>query len=233
MAGYDLKDPNEIEEYIKNLHIEYQFGCLSEKKPEVCHLLGDYKEAIIQHYKDAINVYKKNCDQYNYGRSCTKYGDYRVKGKHCEKDLTEAFKYLQKGCENGDANGCLRAGVLAVSEEKPEPDRKSQVLLGLKLLKKACDSKEEKACFYLSGIYLSGIEEIVEKNLKEAYVLSLKSCELGNPFACSNVSVMHKKGDGVQQNQELAQSFRKRADELFKDMKDFKQQIKFHQGINP
>ena len=34
MAGYNFKDEKEVQEYLKNLHIEYQFGCLSEKKPE-------------------------------------------------------------------------------------------------------------------------------------------------------------------------------------------------------
>lgn len=34
MAKYDLKNSEEVQEYLKNLHIEYQFGCLNEKKPE-------------------------------------------------------------------------------------------------------------------------------------------------------------------------------------------------------
>lgn len=32
--GYNLKDEEEVKEYLKNLHIEYQFGCHSEKRPE-------------------------------------------------------------------------------------------------------------------------------------------------------------------------------------------------------
>lgn len=44
MAGYDLKNGDEVEEYLKNLLIEYQFGCLSEKKPEgkVARIVIDY-----------------------------------------------------------------------------------------------------------------------------------------------------------------------------------------------
>lgn len=34
MAGYNLKDVDEVKEYLKNLHIEYQFGCLNEKRPD-------------------------------------------------------------------------------------------------------------------------------------------------------------------------------------------------------
>lgn len=233
MAAYDFKKKEEVEEYLKNLYIEYQFGCLSEKKPEVCHLLGDYYEAIKQNPKEALNLYKKNCDERGYGKSCTKYGDYRVMGTECEKDPQEAFKYMQKGCDKDDARGCLHAGALAISQEKLEPVRGTQILLGMKLLKKACDLNQEKACFFLSGIYLSGIEGYVEKNLKEAYKLSLKCCELNNPYACANLSIMHRKGDGVQQSAELAETFRTRANEILRDLKENKRQLKFHQGIDP
>ncbi|XP_016920806.1 cytochrome c oxidase assembly factor 7 homolog [Apis cerana] len=232
MAKYDLKSSEEVQEYLKNLHIEYQFGCLNEKKPEVCHLLGDYNESIKQDSKEAIKIYKNNCDEFNYGRSCTKYGDYKVIGKECAKDPIEAFKYMQKGCDNSDPRGCLHAGALALSQTKLESSKDSQISLGIKLLRKACDANQEKACFYLSGIFLNGIEGIIEKNLKEAYVLSLKCCELNNPYACANVSLMHKKGDGVQQNAELANTFKLRAEEIMKELQQNRSSIKFHQGIN-
>lgn len=32
--AYDLRKEEDVKEYLKNLHIEYQFGCHSEKKPE-------------------------------------------------------------------------------------------------------------------------------------------------------------------------------------------------------
>lgn len=32
--AYDFKRPEDVIEYLKNLHIEYKFGCFSEKKPE-------------------------------------------------------------------------------------------------------------------------------------------------------------------------------------------------------
>lgn len=32
--AYDLKSEGEVKEYIKNLGIEYRFGCYSEKKPD-------------------------------------------------------------------------------------------------------------------------------------------------------------------------------------------------------
>lgn len=47
----------------------------------VCHLLGDYYEAVKSEMEKAATIYKTTCDQYNYGRSCTKYGDLKAIGK--------------------------------------------------------------------------------------------------------------------------------------------------------
>ncbi|CAK9811426.1 Cytochrome c oxidase assembly factor 7 homolog [Anthophora plagiata] len=233
MAGYNLKDENEIKEYLKNLHIEYMFGCKSEKNPEVCHLLGDYMEAIKQDQTEAAEIFKKNCDESNFPKSCSKYGDFRAIGKGCEKNIKEAFKYMRKACDLDDSRGCLHSGVLAMGPEELEPSKETRISMGIQYLKKACDLNQEKACFYLSGVYLKGVEGYVEKNLKEAYLLSLKSCEFGNPYACANVSLMHKKGDGVQQNTELAKSFRTKAEDLLNQIKKHQKQLKFHQGIDP
>ena len=65
---------------------------------------------------------------------------------------------MEKGCEQNDSRGCLHAGALALSKEKIDPVRGNQVMVGMKYLKKACDMGVEKACFYLSGVYLNGIE---------------------------------------------------------------------------
>ncbi|CAK9823654.1 Cytochrome c oxidase assembly factor 7 homolog [Anthophora retusa] len=233
MTGYNLKDENEVKEYLKNLHTEYLFGCKSEKNPEVCHLLGDYMESIKQDEKEATNIFKQNCDEHNFAKSCSKYGDFRAVGKGCEKNTIEAFKYMRKACDLNDSRGCLHAGVLLMGPEELEQSKEIRVPMGIQFLKKACDLNQEKGCFYLSGVYLKGIEGYVEKNFKEAYLLSLKSCEFGNPYACANVSVMHKKGDGVQQSAELAKSFRTRAEDLLKQVKKQQRQLKFHQGIDP
>ncbi|KOC65074.1 Sel1 repeat-containing protein 1 like protein [Habropoda laboriosa] len=233
MTGYNLKNDNEVKEYLKNLHTEYIFGCRSEKKPEVCHLLGDYTESITNDEKKAAIIYKENCDKRNFGKSCTKYGDFRAVGRGCKKNTVEAFKYMRKGCDLDDPRGCLHAGALAISAEEVDLSRETEISLGMHFLKKACDLNQEKGCFYLSGLYLSGIDGYVEKNLKEAYVLSLKACEFGNPYACANVSLMHKKGDGVQQNAELAKSFRTRAEDLLKEITKYKKQLKFQQGVDP
>jgi hypothetical protein len=51
----------------------------------VCHLLGDYLEAIDKNYEKAWKVYKDNCDTGNFARSCVKCGDYLAFGKGGQK----------------------------------------------------------------------------------------------------------------------------------------------------
>jgi len=155
-------------------------------------------------------------------------------GKGCKADIPTAYKYMSKGCDLNDEYGCVHAGMLGLSENKLNEDRPTQVHESIRQLKKACDMfNSEKACFYLSGIYLSGVDNIIDKNYKEAYKFSLKTCELGNPYACANLSQMHSRGEGAQKNPELAETFKKRALQLQHELKKHAPEVKFHQGIDP
>lgn len=201
----------------------------------VCHLLGDYYEAVNQELEKAATLFKTTCDKYDYGRSCAKYGGFKITGKGCKQDIPTAYKYMTKGCELNDEKGCLHAGIVATSKKDVGlKDRAAQIQAGVKQLRKACDTfNSEKACFFLSGIYLAGLEGIIDKDYKEAYKLSLKSCELRNPYACSNLAQMHARGEGAQKNPALAETFKKRASELYDEMKNLQTELKFHQGIDP
>ncbi|KAG7200739.1 hypothetical protein KM043_001288 [Ampulex compressa] len=232
--AYNLKDPEEVKEYLKNLHTEYKFGCYSEKNPEVCHLLGDFTEAIKKDFKKAAAIYKMNCDDYNYGRSCGKYGAFSVIGKGCQQDQAVAYKYMVKGCELNDPSACFHAGLMATNSKQEVTDKATAVDTGMKMLKKSCDEyKHPKACFYLSGIYLGALPNQVAKDYKEAYRLSLMCCENGNPYACANISQMHARGEGAQKNEELANTFKKRAEELYDQLKNAQATLKFQQGVDP
>lgn len=111
--AYDLKQEDDVKEYIENLGIEYRFGCFKEKKPEVCHLLGDYLEAIKKDFDKAAKVFKSNCLDYKFGKSCLKIGNYTLVGRGREKgDAGEALNYFEKGCEYNEPGACLHAGML-------------------------------------------------------------------------------------------------------------------------
>ncbi|XP_046489427.1 cytochrome c oxidase assembly factor 7 homolog [Neodiprion pinetum] len=233
MAGYNLKSPEEVKEYLKNLHIEYKFGCLSEKNPETCHLLGDYEESISKDYEKSAKIYKENCDERNFAHSCRKFGGYALIGKGLDAESpTESYKYLKKGCDVGDMMSCAHAGIVATSSFKiGEKEVPIDFPTGLDLLHKTChEHKLEKACYYLSGLYLGGVPDYLEKNMKEAYKASIKACELGNAYACANLSQMHARGDGVQKNSELAEAFKQRALSIQRALQETKH-IPFQQGM--
>lgn len=104
------------------------------------------------------------------------------------------------------------------------------------------------ACHYLSGMYLTGVPKnpkeynphnpeknakldfLIKPDLKQAFQFAIRGCELGHVYACANVSLMYKKGDGVEKN--LDES--KRYFEIAKSLQNADQttkELKFQQGL--
>lgn len=99
---------------------------------------------------------------------------------------TDALQYYTKGCELNDATSCLHAGLLHVSEQTannvPTTERKIALVndfcnfwhlvdqlngvfnyflfcvsfQGVQQLTKSCELDNANACFYLSGLHISG-----------------------------------------------------------------------------
>lgn len=104
------------------------------------------------------------------------------------------------------------------------------------------------ACHYLSGMYISGvprdptqynphkveknknIDFLIKPDMKQAFQFAKKACELGNMFACANVSMMYGKGEGVEKNEEESKKFFKLAKEL-QHAHETTKEIKFQQGL--
>ncbi|XP_055629246.1 cytochrome c oxidase assembly factor 7 homolog [Toxorhynchites rutilus septentrionalis] len=177
--SYDLKSETDVKDYLENLGIEYRFGCYSEKKPEVCHLLGDYLESIKKDFDKAAKVYRSNCDDYGYARSCLKYGNYSFLGKGRASDNgdpVKAYSYYEKGCGLNDPDACLHSGLLLVSKSVPK-ELKRDVPKAFEFLKKSCEMNNGNACFYLSGMHISGIlkDEYNVPKVKEALEQKEKS----------------------------------------------------------
>lgn len=73
---------------------------------------------------------------------------------------------------------------------------------GVELFEKACKADDQLACFYLSGLYISGLKKKngdsyeVQKDMAKAFEYATHSCRLGNMYSCANVSQMYAKGEG-------------------------------------
>lgn len=97
------------------------------------------------------------------------------------------------------------------------------------------------ACFYLSGMYMSGADStfnlsssstktaeedtkivdksktndfVLEKDMKKAFALTTKACELQNFYACANLSRMYAMGDGTEKNAEKSELYKKKCEDL-------------------
>jgi len=233
-AGVDLKDSEDVADYIENLGIEYRFGCYHERDPKACHLLGDYWESVKKDFVKALKIYTTNCDDYKHGHSCHKVAGYKYVGKVCTKNADEAYDYFKKGCDSGYASSCLSAGLL--DSAKPNKNYTRSVppnpSLALGYYKKACDEGEiAEACHRYSAMFIRGIKDVCEKNMAEAFKYSLKACELGNLGGCVNVSQMYSKGDGTDKNPVAAKEYGDIAAEMLSQLKEQQAKLKFADGV--
>ena len=110
------------------------------------------------------------------------------------------------------------------------------------------------ACFYLSGMHISGVQKkpedshppatqttpakdsdyIVHKDMKKAFEFAYKACELRNMYACANLSQMYARGDGTEKNEKEAEKYKKMAMEMQDEIKKQQQTLQFQQGLkNP
>lgn len=213
-------------------------------------MLGDYLESIKKDFEKAGKVYRTNCDDFGYAKSCLKFGHYSFLGKgktsSAEKgDPKQAFQYYTRGCELKDADCCLHSGLIMVSKTKPALFERD-VTKGMENLTKSCQMENGTACFYLSGMYISGVlknddakksanpdpsEFLVQKDMKKAFEFATRACELNNVFACANLSQMYKKGDGIEKNDIKADLFKKKALEMQEQLKKQQAELKFQQGL--
>lgn len=74
-------------------------------------------EAIQQDYDKAGKLYQVNCEEFNYGHSCYKFGNYLFAGKGSFKpDHEKAAECFDKGCDLNYPDSCFHAGLMRTSK---------------------------------------------------------------------------------------------------------------------
>lgn len=59
-------------------------------------------------------------------------------------------------------------------------NREKDYTKGLALVDKACTLNHMNACYYLSGLYISGTsDKVIDKDMKQAFKYSERACRLG------------------------------------------------------
>ena len=224
MDFYEFLKEDEAAEYVKRVGIEYRFDCYHENVIEGCHRLADFLEAFDKDYWKARLVFEKNCVENKYGRSCFKLGNYTMIGRGGDKNAQDAYKAFKLGCEYNDGASCHNAGLM---HQTKRLEGKEDFAEAAKLLEHGCDLDYVNSCQILSTMYITG-KPGLEKDMAKAFKAGLKACEGGHMYACANISQMYKRGDGVQQSDELAAKYKDRAKELYQKVTEFDQQeLKF------
>lgn len=76
----------------------------------------------------------------------------------------------------------------------------------------------------------ANLEYLIRPDMKQAFQFAKKGCELGNVYSCANVSLMYKKGDGVEKNIEESKRYFHIAQTLQKAHETAKN-VQFQQGL--
>lgn len=124
-------------------------------------------------------------------------------------------------CSAGLIEGCLNAGICLADGVGGWPQNVQE---SLKYLERVCDEKHPMGCLRLFKIYIDGQGD-VKKDGPKAFEYTKRACEYGDILGCLNASRMLRLGDGVPKDPVLSEEFRKKAEELNK-------QIESHRGSN-
>ena len=130
-----------------------------------------------------------------------------------EQDLPKALHLYESACAKGLLEACNNAGI--VWKGGTGEDGSSNHSRAASYFSQACDGNFKNGCFNLSVMYLQG-SEAVPKNLPKALFYSMKSCDLGHPYACANAARMYKLGDGVDVDKEKAEKLHNQAKKFMK-----------------
>uniref|UniRef100_A0A183CP67 Proteasome endopeptidase complex n=1 Tax=Globodera pallida TaxID=36090 RepID=A0A183CP67_GLOPA len=222
---------DERKEYVKNIGIEYRFGCYEEKRADSCQLLGEYFEAVQTDFKAAFDVFRSNCEQRQFPRSCFKYGQYLAAGKECEPSFKQAISPLRMSCDGGLYKGCR---VLALILWNGESDRLPDSEQAEQLMQRAAELGDHEASWILSTWYMGSLAKLkrektvrsdhkmgaLSRDMEKALSYGLKACDEGNIYqSCLNVSRMYRLGDGIPKDENKAKQYNARAKELHRMLK--------------
>jgi len=249
-VGVDLKNEEDVKDYLERLGIEYRFGCYYEKDGKACDLLGSFMDQVNGDYHKAFKIYQTACDDYKYGHSCQKVGSYLFAGRAVGRDVDKAYDYWRKGCDTHatepHAKACLNAGLLDTLEqntkigavaghknlnvERKEPPDK---LKALELFKKSCDmdrNPEPEGCHRYASMLLVGVKNLIERDPAKALPYAAKACDMGVAEGCVNASLIYKNGDGVEKNERYGKIYANIARDIMDQMKEDRQRTRFQEG---
>jgi hypothetical protein len=134
----------------------------------------------------ATDLYAKACEL-GHMPSCNTAG----RRLAAAKDLVNAAKSYEKGCDGKNADACTNLGQFYVNGTGVTADMKK----ANELFTKACDGDVPEACVKLANSYALGRGTTID--LVKAAKLHQRSCDLENPVACTLAGIDYQVGTGV------------------------------------
>ncbi|ESO88905.1 hypothetical protein LOTGIDRAFT_106114 [Lottia gigantea] len=190
---------------------QLRFECYKQNNPDECQRLGQYLE-IFRDFEKAGKVFKYNCDQNRYGKSCFQYAEYLMNGQGgVEKNEEEALTKFEQSCQLDYLPGCHNVGAVAAAS----PDKNfNNTDKGIEHLELACSKSFIPSCELLLEFYFHGYQNI-KKDMSKAFKCAEKLCDLGSPRGCINLGVFYKNGDGgVEKDPEMTKKYFAKAKKL-------------------
>lgn len=115
------------------------------------------------------------------GSVCFTAGSYSATGDGVPKDMKEARRWFDRGCQTGSAYACFYQAMVEAEEGDAGAAARARPLF-----EKACAADVDDACMSLAvRLFKAGQET------DHAKALSLRSCHLGNADACDFLALSH------------------------------------------
>lgn len=157
-------------------------------KPPAAARPADLPEASAPATAEVLAKFDAACDG-GYAPACYDSGMRRAKGMGTAEDRPAGLKWLEKGCNQDDAESCgLLAGFLAVGGNGVTQDKARAI----ELHRKACP-KAPTSCRLLANYYGRG--EVVAKDLPKAMGLLDQACKGGDHDACAQAEQLRASGE--------------------------------------
>ncbi|VDD90005.1 unnamed protein product [Enterobius vermicularis] len=169
----------EAEEYLKNLELEFSFGCIKENRADSCHQHAVFLEQMRRNAAEAFKFFKTNCEKRKYPESCLKYAKYLIVGYfpkiyfllECEPSIEGAIKPLKIACEGNVASACHLLSLVYYNTKGVKAASDVE-----KYMRRACDLEDGKSCWILSTWYLGAVSGTEVVDGKKQFSCAQHSC---------------------------------------------------------
>ena len=160
----------------------YQSTCTSGVSTS-CHAMGLFLDMTPPNFKRAAETFFE-ASEGGYSPSCTRYGALVLKGEGVPQNTEFALRYMNKGCDAGDLEGCL---VLAEAYANGTGVSRDPIL-SKQQARQTCHAGFGQGCYVLAQL---GEAETTwgQESTLDASALYTQSCELGYGQGCAEIAL--------------------------------------------